>query len=475
MTQTIARQLAQFACDCSHDALPPEIAERTKLYILDTFGAIQAGANEPSTRIIADVVLRPSRAEKCTIIGRDGTASPLAAAMVNGAAAHAVEIDDDHRQSALHPGAVVVPAALAACEEAGADGKTLIAAVAVGYEVAVRVGMAMGGTQDRVGFHSTSTCGVFGAAAAAGVAFGLSPDQMSAAFGLAGSQACGLQEWKADGSWTKRMHAGKAAEAGVLSAMMAARGYTAPDTVFEGDYGFLKAFSGKERNHPDEITRGLGRQFLGAETAFKPYACCRFSHQLIDAVLDLKSRHGFQADEITRADIRIYRTGFRALFEPHDRTYRPETIVDAQFSIPYIFAITLLYGGALPAHFNDDLIRDANVLALMDRVHGQPDDVLETLFPEKYGTDIIITLTSGQTLHHYADVPSGDPMKDEYQEAPDRFGAEIIRKYTALMAATALGPKAIDRLVERVMGLEDAAEVRTLANALRQPILKRSA
>lgn len=470
MTQTIARQLSQFACGCDYSTLPPEVAERTKLYILDTLGAVQAGVGETSTKIIADVVLRPSRSAACTVVGRDEAADPLAAAMVNGAAAHAVELDDDHRESALHPGAVVVPAALAAAEEAGADGQTLIAAVAVGYEVAVRVGMAMGGTQDRVGFHSTSTCGVFGAAAAAGVVLGLSEQQITAALGLAGSQACGLQEWKADGSWTKRMHSGKAAEAGVLSAMMAARGYSAPDTVFEGDYGFLKAFSGIQKNYPDEITRDLGKRYLGAETAFKPYACCRFSHQLIDAVRELKAKHGFQADDMERTDVRIYRTGFRALFEPHGRTYRPETIVDAQFSIPYLIAITLLHDTALPHHFTDALISDETVLTLMDRVHGEPDDQFEAHYPEKYGTDITIRLKSGVILQQYADVPSGDPAKDIYLHTPGLFAEEITAKYRALMAQTMLPAEAANEVIGQVSALEQATDLQPLVHLLKNAL-----
>lgn len=466
MTQTIAQQLAGFAEDCTYDTLPQAVRARTKLYILDTIGAIQAGASEQSTQIIANVLFRSDENSNCVVIGRSGRTSPQIASVINGAAAHAVEIDDDHRESALHPGAVVVPTALAACEEVAADGKTLIAAVAVGYEVAVRVGMAMGGTQDRVGFHSTSTCGVFGAAAAASMVFGLSSGQFAAALGIAGSQSCGLQEWKADGSWTKRFHAGKAAEAGVISAMMAQHGYTGPDTVFEGEYGFLKAFSGVEKSYPEEITRDLGSRFLGSETAFKPYACCRFSHQLIDAVRQLKKEHGISVADVEHVDIRIYTTGFRALFEPKYRSYRPATIVDAQFSAPYIVAITLLHDTVLPQHFNESLIVNSDVLSLMDRIDGHPEEDFETQFPEKYGTNITIVLKNGQSVSAYADVASGDPVHPEYLRSPHLFAKEVVQKYRDLLAVSSLSEELIDTIIDRVDRLEQLSDVRNLSSLL---------
>lgn len=468
MTTTIAEQLARFVCECRHESLPVAVANRTKLYILDTLGAIQIGATEQSTQIISDIVLQPVLGTHCTAIGRADSTTPLVAALINGAAAHAVEIDDDHRQSALHPGAVVVPAALAASEYVGANGKTFLAAVAAGYEVAVRVGMAMGGTQDRVGFHSTSTCGVFGAAVAAGSIFGLTPQQMATALGIAGSQACGLQEWKTDGSWTKRLHAGKAAESGVLCAMMAERGYTGPNTVFEGNYGFLKAYSGTEQFFPEEITRDLGIRYLGAETAFKPYACCRFSHPLIDAVRSLKNEYGFTAQDVERCEVRLYRTGFRALFETEEASYRPRTIVDAQFSAPFIVALALQHDTALPHHFTQTHIDSPQVQELMDCIHGQPDDDFESNYPDKYGTEVRIELKSGQSVVKYEDIASGDPMKPEYIQTPALFKDEVAQKYRSLLANTEISAANVELLIEQIDIIEQLSNVRELSSVLRQ-------
>ena len=378
---TIARQLSQFIEGCDLEKIPPEVVERAKLYIMDTLGATLAGADVASSRIIADVVRTLGGREECTVIGNSFRISPALAALANGTIGHAVEIDDDHRTSVLHPGVAVVPAALAMAEHCNAGGKELVEGVIAGYDLMTRIGDAFLGTQYYEGFHPTGTCGVFGAAAAAARILGLRDDRLVAALGIAGTQAAGLEEWKADGSWIKRLHPGKAAEGGALAALLAARGYTGPDTIIEGKYGFLKAFSYERKWDAELITRGLGTEFRGYGTSFKPYACCRFSHQLVDSVLDLVAEHKIKGDDIEEAVVRIYRTAYGTLFTPHETRYRPGTVVDAQFSIPYTVAVAVLYGRPLPHHFTDEMIRNADVLALTARIKGVPDDEYEMQYP----------------------------------------------------------------------------------------------
>lgn len=176
MTDPIARQLAAFIEECTIEVLPPTVTQRTKLHIIDTLGAIIAGHDETSSKIIAEIVSHVGGHGNCTVIASSVRRSATSAALINGAAGHAVEIDDDHRTSALHPGVVVVPTALAMTETFGGNGKTLLEGVIAGYEVMIRVGNAFLGSQDSVEFHSTSTCGVFGAAAAAGRVLKLNND-----------------------------------------------------------------------------------------------------------------------------------------------------------------------------------------------------------------------------------------------------------------------------------------------------------
>ncbi len=466
MAESIARQLAGFTRACSLESAPQFVIDRAKLYIIDTLGAIIAGTEEDSSRIIADVASRVGGQGNCTVVGSDHRASVTTAALINGAAGHAVEIDDDHRTSALHPGVAVLPAAFAAAEDCGADGRALLSGVVAGYEVMIRVGNAFRGAQDRVGFHSTGTCGVFGAAAAAGRILGLDTDQLSSALAIAGSQAAGLQEWKSDGSWTKRLHPGRAAESGILSALLAARGYTGPHSVFEGPYGFLKAYAGGEPYDADLITHGLGIEYQGAETAFKPYACCRFSHQLIDAVLDLVAKHDFGVDDVERCQVRIYRSGYNALFEPAARRTRPATVVDAQFSAPYIVAVSIIHGPPLPRHFTSEMLSAPDVLRLIDRIEGVPDDMYEESYPESYPTRVTICLKDGRKLEAFEEIASGDPAKQIYASQPDRFREDVVRKFHALLDASPEFRGRAAAILKAALRLEEMENVAELSRHL---------
>jgi 2-methylcitrate dehydratase PrpD len=462
MPETVARQLARFIEGCDLEKIPPAVVERAKLYVMDTLGAALTGSGVTSSRIIADVVRTLGGREECTVIGHPFRTSPAMAALANGTIGHAVEIDDDHRTSVLHPGVAVVPAAFAMAEHCGAGGKRLLEGVIAGYDVMTRLGDAFLGTQYYEGFHPTGTCGVFGAAAAAARILGLRGDHLVAALGIAGTQAAGLEEWKADGSWIKRLHPGKAAEGGVLAALLAGGGYTGPDTIIEGKYGFLKAFSYERKFDVDLITRGLGTEFRGHGTSFKPYACCRFSHQLVDAVSEVVGEHGIRAGDIEEATVRIYRTAFETLFNPEETRYRPKTVVDAQFSIPYTVAVAVLHGRPLPHHFTDAMIRDPEVLALAARIKGVPDDGFEKAYPDRYPTEIIFRLKDGREAKGFNDLPSGDPVNPIYEREPGRFDREIKDKFRALMATMPDYTGRTDDILEVVAGLDRVAKASEL-------------
>ena len=463
MTDPIARQLAGFIEGCDLSVLPPPVVHRAKLYVMDTMCAVLAGVSTPSSRIVTDLVETLGGIEACTVVGQSFRTSPTGAALANGTIGHAVEIDDDHRTSVVHPGTVVVPAALAMAEYSGVGGKGFLEGVIAGYEVMTRLGDAFLGKQYDEGFHPTGPSGVFGAAAAASRILGFSGDRLVAALGIAGTQAAGLQEWKADGSWIKRLNAGKAAESGVLAAMLAARGFTGPDTIIEGKYGFLKAFSFERTWNTDLITRDLGTEFRGCGTSFKPYACCRFCHQLIDAVLDLVEANNITAGDISEGMVRIYRTGYMQLFEPAGPCYQPRTVVDAQFSIPYVTAIAVLYGRPLPHHFTDAMITDPEVLALAARVKGVPDDDFETAFPERYPTEVTFRLGDGRTVSRFTDLPSGDPANPIYIDDPDRFDREIETKFRTLMATIPGYEDRTDAVIETIAGLDSLVKASDLA------------
>ena len=312
--RTIAEELADFATAPSLARDEPSSA-RMIPYALDTLAVILAGSGEPSTRPVARTVIEVAGKPEATIVGY-GLAGPAwEAALVNGAAAHALELDDDHRIAVLHPGAVVAPAALAAAEAERASGSTFLRAMLVGYEVMCRLGQVFRGSQFRHGVHPTSLCGVFGAAAAASVAMGLDRDTFVNALGIAGTQAFGLTEWRTAGTWIKRLHPGRAAQSGVLSARLARNGFTGPSTIFEGPGGFIQTFSFGEPVDTDAMRRDLGQDFSAFGTAIKPYPCCRFGHGAVDLSI-LAHQEGIRANAIESIGIRIYRTDVL--------TYHPE-------------------------------------------------------------------------------------------------------------------------------------------------------
>jgi 2-methylcitrate dehydratase PrpD len=382
--------------------------------------------------------------------------------LANGAAAHAVELDDDHRTSVLHPGVVVVPAALAMAEKCNASGRTFLEGVIVGYEIMTRIGDAFLGRQYYEGFHSTGTCGVFGAAAACSRVMGLDATQTTTALGIAGTQAAGLGEWANDGSWIKRLHPGKSAEAGILAALLASRGFTAPNTIIEGQQGFLKAFSYERIWNMDKILDGLGAEFRGSFTSIKPYAGCRFSHQVIDAVLEIVEKHEVKVADIDDVSVRIHTTSYRKLFVPAETRYRPLTPVDAQFSIPYIVAIALLHGRPMPQHFSEEMIRSPEVIAFAARVRGEPDDEYEKQYPLRYPTHVTIRLRNGAELSAYCDLPSGDPENEIYLNDAGLFERHVLAKVDVLLEAIPAFAGRRDEIVATIRDLDSAPDLKAL-------------
>jgi len=384
--------------------VPGAVLARATDLFLDYLGVTLAGAVEEST-----VVLRRGLADlgtrgDATVIGTDERLAPPHAALANGAAAHAIEMDDTHLGGSIHLGASVFSAALAAAELAPASGTTLLRAAVAGYEVAARLAVAADpAAQYRRGFHPTGTCGAFGAAAAAGVVFGLDADGVTAALGVAGSQAAGSMEFLEDGAWTKRFHPGWAASAGLHAAALARTGFRAPQTIIDGRFGFLHAYGEDGAMAPPDRELELMR------TGIKPHACCRYSQGPIDAVLALRARHAIDPMRIARIDVGIVGAGFPIVCEPLDAKRRPRSVVDAQFSLPFTVATALVHGAAWPEDFLPANFEDPGVRHVMDRVRPARDEALDARFPRTWPCWVRIECDDGRVLEQHVDHPLGDP------------------------------------------------------------------
>jgi 2-methylcitrate dehydratase PrpD len=452
---TISEILADFILNTSFEEIPSAVIRHVQAYVLDLLGASLVGLGELSSQAVVRTVLAEGGYPQATIFGAGRVASMSGASLANGTIAHALELDDDHRLGTVHPGAVVVPAALASVEGLGCDGKAFLRAVTMGYEVTCRAGEAFLGRQYYRGFHPTSTCGVFGAAVAAGIALNLDHDQMVRAMGIAGTQAFGLGEWRADGSWTKRLHPGRAAQSGILAALLAREGFTGPATIFEGRDGFLKAFSYEGVFDENALVRGLGSDYRAWLTAFKPYPGCRFAHAVIDLGLDFVLEKGIWHQDIKEGMIRIYKTDILN-YAP-----RPSTTVIAQFSVPYLLATALVRGKVTLSHMTEKAIRDPEVLAVADRIHVEEDEGFTAAYPERYSTEVSLKLMSGKQVTGFRDYPSGDPVASKYNEHPGQFEREIETKFRSLLESTPYASR-IDSIVEAIKHLPVSNSVQDL-------------
>lgn len=457
---TIAERVAEFTVGIAQGG-DDAAARRMAVYALDTLAVTLAGTVSPSSAPMTRVVLSACGAPEATVIAVGRVTSAWDAALANGAYAHALELDDDHRVAVLHPGAVVVPAGFAAAEAAGASGILFLRALLAGYEVVCRVGEVFRGSQFYHGVHPTALCGVFGAAAACSVAMGLDRDATVRALGIAGTQASGLTEWRADGSWIKRLHPGRAAHAGVLSARLAAQGFTGPATIFEGEGGFLNAFSYGEPIDAAAITRNLGTVHRALGTAIKPYPCCRFEHGAIDLAIEAHAG-GVTATQIESVQVRIYRTDVLSYHQT------PKNAVDAQFNVPYAVAVALLHGRVGLADFTEDAIRRPEVLALCHRIEIKEDPEYTALYPNDYHVALHVRLRDGIERRRFSICPSGDPDAAAYRADPGGLRRDVEQKTVALLNECGFADRA-GRLIGAVSALADAVNLKEVAAVLGSP------
>ena len=290
---------------------------------------------------------------------------------------------------------------------------------------------------------------------------------MLRALGIAGDQAAGLEEWKADGSWIKRWHSGKASHNGVLAALLAQKGYTGPATIFEGENGFLKAFSYERKYDAKKITDGLGKVYVGHNTGFKPYSSCRFTHQLIEATLNLTQKEKIDPENIKDITVTVCQTLHRTLCTPEERRRRPVTVVDAQFSIPYVVGAALVKHRVLPTEFTEESIKDPKVLEVASKVKGIPSPEYEKAYPDKLCTDLIINMKDGKKYTAYAEIPKGEPSDPRYAGKPELFNQDIEDKFRSLLSVLPVYKERTDKIVAEVKNLDKADNILKLTKLLR--------
>jgi len=397
---TIAR-LGEFVTAASP---PPAARVAAAQAFLDTAGVALAGVGEPASRGVREVVEAESGGA-CTVFGSRVRASASGAAFANGTAAHALDFDDMCFVSLAHPSAPLVPAALAAAEEAGASGRAALDAYVVGFEIEGRLGRVMNPRHYERGWHCTSTLGTIGAAAAAARLLGLDAEKAGHALAIAASEASGLKE--NFGSMVKPLHAGLAARNGVVAAFLAKAGLTASAQAIDGPQGFLHAFDSAGGDLAGAIA-DLGSRWEIVDTGItvKLYPSCAGTHPTLDTILDLRREHGFTAADVEQIDVDVDSVTPTILIHP-----RPRSGLEAKFSMPFCAAAAAIHGRVGIDTFEETIVNDPAVTALLPRVQMRVDPSFDGKAPALTQCRVRIRLGGGRTLERAARGARGYPER----------------------------------------------------------------
>jgi 2-methylcitrate dehydratase PrpD len=443
---TAARTLAEFAVGLRYEVIPNAAIDRAKTCIIDTIGAMTFGADLPWSRIMVEYVQRTSAPGQGSIVGTEHKARGQLAALANGVLAHAFELDSLCDPSVgVHPGASLTAPGIPVAQAQGRSGKELLTAFVGGFEVMYRIGDAARHSSEKIGFHAPGLTGVFGGAIVTGLLMKLDVERMTNALGIAGSLCSGLLEFsKSGGGMVKRLHLGRAAEGGAMAATLAREGYTGPETVLEGKYGFLNVFA--KESEPLRLTKGLGEEWHTLKTMLKRYACHITAHVPVTAALELKAKHGFSGSDVASV---VIATNEKVV--SHHNITEPQDTMMAQYSVPFCVALALHRDPSDPKVFGDESLNDPSIRAVCRNttVTEYPAAQART----RFSTLLTVTLKNGRELsteaHDYEGMPSR-PLSREQLRA----------KFLKLTAGTKVyDPQAV---LAKLEALEDLASVTSL-------------
>jgi 2-methylcitrate dehydratase PrpD len=388
----VAEELAAAIASLDPSRLPVKVRRTCEDLLVDVVGLCVAARGED---YVKSVLAAWDEEGTCTAIGHARPLSAAGAAFVNGTAAHGEDFDDTFEGGPVHAGAVVVPAVLAACERYNTDGRSALIGIAVGVECLCRLSLVAPTLTHKAGFHPTAVFGAVAAAAGVGAALRLRERELVDALGAAGSMASGIIEYLAEGAWTKRMHAGWAAQSGLRAALLGRAGFRGPRTVFEGVHGLFYGFAHTTKGDYGALTGGFGTQWVTQTLAFKPYPCGTMAHPYIDCARRLAER-GIKAAEIEEMVCEVAEGTVHRLWEPLAAKQRPANGYAGKFSTPYCIAAGFIRGNVGLSDFTDDAVRDPAVLAVARKVRYEIDP--QNPYPKRFTGHIRVRLSGGGTI-----------------------------------------------------------------------------
>lgn len=460
MTEALTPQLCRFLADTSFDDLPDEIVERTRYLLLDGIACGLVAAKLPWSVKAVEGTLKVDGEGAATLWGWNKTVTPLSAALLNGTFVQGFELDDFHPHGALHSSSVVVPAAVAAAEVEGGMGfHDFLNALALGYEVGPRVGIALGGAKVTTrGWHSGAVFGPFGAAAAAGKVYGLDADGFESALGNAGTRAGALMaaQYK---SMVKRMHHGMAAQAGLHGAALASEGFIGIEQVIEHEYGGLAStmLAGQDVDDLESLARDLGTAWPMLDIGIKRHACLIMLHSAVDALLGYRETAGFDIDSVDRIVIGVSESVYK---RTSWRMEPPGSSLGSQMNLHYAAAIALIDGGVYVEQFSPQSLGRGEVWDFMDRVEVVHSDEIDALGRDRrFVTHLAIHRSDGQVDHLV-----GEPPQDRAF-----INDDVITKYRGLLDGIVDGAR-IEATQDLVLNGDASSDVRDLVDLLKADV-----
>ena len=438
-------EIVRFVVETDVEALPERLLHEGKRCLINYLAVSLYASADPSLNILLDVFREEGGNGSASVVGAGVRTSMQNAALANGYLAHLEDYDDTHFPTIIHPSAPTFPASLAVAERVGADGRSALAASVLGMEVTCRIGMSVHPAHYDEGWHITGTCGVFGAAAAAGRLMGMDAGHMAHALGVAGAQASGLRV--SFGSMTKPLHPGRSAQSGVLAALLASRGFTSTTEILEGRRGFAEVYSAE--SDLDRATDGLGEQWELYQNGLKPYACGVVNHPLIDAMVRFRDGHGVTSDAVAEVRAKVHPLVLELVDRPH-----PNAGLEGKFSYQHSMAVGLVDGAAFPAQYTNARVTDPEITRLRDKITATVD-----VAQEEGSAEVTLLLTDGRELTEVVEHATGtpeNPMTDAQLE--DKFRS---------LAGRVLSEAQIESALSHLWALEEVEDMREMLLLLR--------
>jgi len=404
----LTESLSHFVVRSRFEDFSEEVIETSKKCLLDWIGVAIGGMSDSSVGKIIDLVKEIGGKKQASVLGHGFKTTLLNAALINGTMSHVLDFDDAHSGSRSHPSAPLLPALLAISEYHQLGGKDFMTAFVIGFEVSTRIGLGLEKTYYERGWHATSVLGRFGSAVGVGKLLRLNQKQIAYAMGLAATQAGGLR--KVFGTMGKPFHAGKASMDGMLSALLALRGFNATEDILDGTSGFIQLLSPEHDHH--QITQGLGRNFQVRQISFKPYAACLLIHPVIDGLISMREKHGLELDSIDRINLDVSPLCLTVTDKEN-----PKTGLEGKFSLYFCGALALSDGKVLESQFTPEKLKDHRIRNLMKKISALGNDLLK-----ESEARIVIQLKNGTRLKGMVSAPKGAPKKPmSFDEIVEKF------------------------------------------------------